>query len=95
MNTAKCHATSFTPAYLTFGRELTTHDDVHNNQRSVVLSENFIPGNTPKLLRLADTLAKAREVAERSQQHNNWIKTNTNTKLQRRGPSFGQDFCIK
>lgn len=64
MNTTSCSSTEFTPAYLTFGRELRTVDDNLHNFRQIVLSENFIPEITPKLLQLASTLEKAKEVQE-------------------------------
>lgn len=64
MNTAPCKTTSFTPAYLTFGRELRTLDDNYHDYRQIVLSENFIPEITPKLLQLATVLERAKEVHE-------------------------------
>lgn len=70
MNSAKCESTSFTPAYLTFGRELVTYNDIQHNLRAITISENFVPEITPRLLQLADTLKIAREVTERSQDHN-------------------------
>ncbi|CAH2108897.1 unnamed protein product [Euphydryas editha] len=64
MNTAKVITTSYTPAYLTFARELRTPDDNAHDFRQIVQSENFIPEITPKLLMLANTLLKAREISE-------------------------------
>lgn len=60
MNTAVCKTTSYTPAYITFGRELRTLDDIYHDFRQVVLSENFIPEITPKLLQLATILERAK-----------------------------------
>jgi hypothetical protein len=67
MNTARCQTTNFTPAYLMFGREPRTVDDVTHDLRSIVVSENFVAEATPKLLRLADTLEIAREQHESEQ----------------------------
>lgn len=64
MNTATCSSTDHTPAYLTFGRELRTPDDNARDLREIILSENFIPEITPKLLKLAETLKRVREVHE-------------------------------
>lgn len=64
MNTAVCKSTTYTPAYLTFGRELRTLDDTFNDYRKIVLSENFIPDITPKLMQLANTFERAKEVHE-------------------------------
>lgn len=70
MNTAKCQSTGYTAAYLTFGRELHTPIDVHHDLRQIVVSENFIPEITPALLLMADTLTKARESTESTQDRN-------------------------
>ena len=64
MNTAVCSSTEHTPAYLTFGRELRTPDDNAHDLREIISSENFIPEITPKLLVLAETLKRVREVQE-------------------------------
>ncbi|CAG9568732.1 unnamed protein product [Danaus chrysippus] len=64
MNTAKSCSTGFTPAYLTFGRELRTIDDVEHDLRDIVQNENFIMEITPKLLLIADTLKRAKEIQE-------------------------------
>lgn len=42
MNTASNQSTGYTAAYLTFGRELRTTDDITHDFREVVSSENFI-----------------------------------------------------
>lgn len=60
MNTAFCQSTGYSAAYLTFGRELRSADDVGRDLRSIILSENFIPEITPHLLQLADTLRLVR-----------------------------------
>ncbi|CAG9134097.1 unnamed protein product [Plutella xylostella] len=68
MNTANCSSTEFTPAYMTYGRELRTPDDNTHDLREIIVSENFIPEITPRLLQLADTLKKAREVQEQKEE---------------------------
>lgn len=64
MNTAIMSTTGYTPAYLTFGRELRTPDDVNHDLRELIRNENFIKEITPRLLKMADTLVRAREVQE-------------------------------
>ena len=64
MNTAYCQNTGHTAAYLTFGRELRTPDDVTKDWRAIIKNENFIPDITPKLLQLEKTLRQAREVGD-------------------------------
>lgn len=70
MNTAKCATTNYTPAYLTFGRELRTPIEIQHDLRAIVNSENFIPQITPHLLRLADTFERAKENEETMQDKN-------------------------
>ena len=84
LNTAKCQSTGYTPAYLTFGRELRTIDDVHHDLRAIVEAENFIPQITPKLLQLSETLEKAREKVENLQDKNKAL----GDKKRRPQPSF-------
>lgn len=67
MNTARCQGTGYTAAYLTFGRELRTPDDITRDLRSIVQSENFVSELTPLLLRLSETLRQARETNEKEQ----------------------------
>ncbi|KAL0878922.1 hypothetical protein ABMA27_003919 [Loxostege sticticalis] len=64
MNSSTCSSTEYTPAFLTFGRELRTPDDTENDLRAIVISENFIPEITPKLLQLAETFKRAKEIQE-------------------------------
>lgn len=70
MNTAKCESTGYTAAYLTFGRELRTLDDVNRDLRAIVQSENFVPEISPHLLLLADTLKRTQETTEATQDRN-------------------------
>ncbi|KAJ8730345.1 hypothetical protein PYW07_017383 [Mythimna separata] len=68
MNTASSLSTGFTPAFLTFGRELRTPDDTSHDFRKILQSENFVPEITPKLMQLANTLQQAREIQEQSEE---------------------------
>jgi hypothetical protein len=68
MNTAQQSSTGFSPAYLTFGRELRTTDDTYNDLREIILNENFIAEITPKLILLSETLKRAREVQEQKEE---------------------------
>lgn len=67
MNTSKCQSTGYTPAFLTFGRELSTPDNVRRDLRAIIENDNFVPQITPYLRTLAATLSQARENHERSQ----------------------------
>lgn len=60
MNTATSQVTGYTAAYLTFGRELRTPDDVHRDFRAIMENENFTCQITPYLKLLATTLQAAR-----------------------------------
>lgn len=70
MNTSKCQSTGYTAAYLTFGRELRTADDVEHDLRTIVESENLFPQITPYLRSLANTLKLAREAEQQMQDRN-------------------------
>lgn len=70
MNTAKCSSTGYSAAYITFGREFRTMDDVQHDVRDVVSNENFIPEITPKLRQLTNIWYLAKENNEKSQQTN-------------------------
>ncbi|KAJ8980496.1 hypothetical protein NQ317_000612 [Molorchus minor] len=67
MNCMKCETTNFSPAYLNFARELRSPDEVQNDLRAVVQSENFIPQITPYLDKMAMTLTEAKSVNEKHQ----------------------------
>lgn len=74
MNTVKCQSTGYTAAFLTFGRELRTPDDVHRDMRVIVQTDNFVPQITPYLLTLSNTLHEARENHEKNQDRRTNIK---------------------
>lgn len=67
MNSAVTASTGFTPAYLTFGRELRAPCDAITDVRTIVEADNFIPSITPYLKKMASVLAQARDVHERAQ----------------------------
>ncbi|XP_054746748.1 uncharacterized protein LOC129251374 [Anastrepha obliqua] len=70
MNSAKCQSTSFTPAYLTFGREMRTLDDVQHDVRAIVESETFIPQISLYLRNITENLKPAKEIEQRLQDKN-------------------------
>ncbi|GFW37506.1 retrovirus-related Pol polyprotein from transposon 412 [Trichonephila clavipes] len=61
MNTTVCDTTGHTPAYLLFGRELRTVDDVVQDFKSVVHNDNFVAEITPYLKRFATITEDIRE----------------------------------
>ncbi|GBM18644.1 Gypsy retrotransposon integrase-like protein 1 [Araneus ventricosus] len=66
MNTTNCDTTGHTPAFLQFGRELRTVDDVLQNFKTVVENDNFVPEITPYLKRFA-TVTDIRDRIEMKQ----------------------------
>ncbi|GFS50244.1 retrovirus-related Pol polyprotein from transposon 17.6 [Trichonephila clavipes] len=67
MNTTVCDTTGHTPAYLLFGRELRTVDDVVQDFKSVVHNDNFVAEITPYLKRFATITEDLRERIETKQ----------------------------
>ncbi|GFX55380.1 gag-Pol polyprotein [Trichonephila clavipes] len=67
MNTTVCDTTGHTPAYLLFGRELRTIDDVVQGFKSVVHNDNFVAEITPYLKRFATSTEDIRERIETKQ----------------------------
>ncbi|GBL79856.1 Transposon Tf2-6 polyprotein [Araneus ventricosus] len=51
LNTAKCETTNHTAAFLQFGRELRTTDDVTHDLRALIDNDNFVDEITPYLKR--------------------------------------------
>ncbi|GFX16743.1 gag-Pol polyprotein [Trichonephila clavipes] len=76
MNTTVCDTTGHTPAYLLFGRELRTVDDVVQDFKSVVHNDNFVAEITPYLKRFATITEDIRERIEtkQDQRKSNMIK---------------------
>ncbi|GFX20201.1 retrovirus-related Pol polyprotein from transposon 412 [Trichonephila clavipes] len=67
LNTTVCDTTGHTPAYLLFGRELRTVDDVVQDFKSVVHNDNFVAEITPYLKRFATITEDIRERIETKQ----------------------------
>lgn len=67
MNSAITASTGFSPAYLTFGRELRAPSDAATDMKTILDADNFIPAVTPYLKGIAAILAEARDTHERSQ----------------------------
>lgn len=70
MISAKCQSTGQTAAYLTFGREMRTLDDVQHDVKVIVESENFIPDLSPYLKTIVNILKDAKENEVRIQDKN-------------------------
>lgn len=70
MNTAKCATTGQTAAFLQFGRELRTTDDIQHDINAVIDNDNFVPEITPYLKRFVQINKDVREVVEMSQDKN-------------------------
>lgn len=67
MNTTVTQSTGYTPAFLTFGRELRNVQEVVHDLRSVIEHGNFVQQMTPYLKKLEVHLNSAREKAEQEQ----------------------------
>ncbi|GFX39976.1 hypothetical protein TNCV_2647391 [Trichonephila clavipes] len=67
LNTAKCETTGQTAAFLNFGRELRTPNEVVNAIRVVIQNDNFVPEITPYLKKFAKFSTQIREVVEEQQ----------------------------
>lgn len=67
MNSAVTASTGFTPAYLTFGRELRMPSDSLSDMRGILDDDNFIPSITPFLKRMSFTMEEARDTHEKAQ----------------------------
>ncbi|GFX71004.1 integrase catalytic domain-containing protein [Trichonephila clavipes] len=67
LNSAKCDTTGKTAAYLQFGREMRTIDDVTNDFRAIIDNENFVPEITSYLKRMARISYEIHERIEKKQ----------------------------
>ncbi|GFX11412.1 gypsy retrotransposon integrase-like protein 1 [Trichonephila clavipes] len=67
MNTTVCDTTGHTTAYLLFGREQRTIDDVVQDFKSVIHNDNVVADITPYLKRFATISEGIRERIETKQ----------------------------
>ncbi|KAF8785780.1 Transposon Tf2-9 polyprotein like [Argiope bruennichi] len=67
LNTAKCETTNHTAAYLQFGGELRTTDDVTHDLKTLVDNDNFVAEITPYLKRFARLTAEIKDHVEQKQ----------------------------
>ncbi|XP_072398051.1 uncharacterized protein [Diabrotica undecimpunctata] len=67
MNSVKSQSTGYSAAFLTFGRELRTPDDLQRDFRTTLQNDNFVPEINPYLKTLSSVLYQARENYEASQ----------------------------
>lgn len=67
MNSANTSSTGFSPAFLTFGRELRAPSDSATDMRAILDKDNFVPCITPYLKRISETLDEARDTHEKAQ----------------------------
>ncbi|KOB72312.1 Arrowhead [Operophtera brumata] len=66
--TVRFSGTGFSPSYLTFGRELRAPSDSATDMRAILENDNFVPGITPYLKKIAATLDEARDTHEKAQE---------------------------
>ncbi|GBM95588.1 Transposon Tf2-9 polyprotein, partial [Araneus ventricosus] len=77
MNTSKCDTTGHTAAYLQFGRELRTTDDVNHDLRSLIENDNFVAEITPYLKHFARLTPQIRErVVQKQDQRKKYFDKN-------------------
>ncbi|XP_035233490.1 protein NYNRIN-like [Stegodyphus dumicola] len=67
MNTTKCETTNHTAAFLQFGRDLRTTDDVTHDLRTLIDKDNFVAEITPYLKRFARLTAETKGNVEQKQ----------------------------
>ncbi|KAG6462594.1 hypothetical protein O3G_MSEX013359, partial [Manduca sexta] len=67
MNSAVTHSISFSPAMLTFGREIRAPADVVHDMRTILNGNRFVANVTPYLRRLTTVLIDARDAHEKAQ----------------------------
>lgn len=67
MNDSVSQATSYTPAYLMFAREMRDPGEVQRDIREIVVGENFISEITSYLASMADTMKDVMETHEKEQ----------------------------
>ncbi|GBM38926.1 hypothetical protein AVEN_271041-1 [Araneus ventricosus] len=67
LNTAKCESNNHTAAFLQFGRELRTTDDVAPDLRALIDNDNFVDEITPYLKIFARLIAEIKDHVEQKQ----------------------------
>ncbi|GFV41380.1 transposon Tf2-9 polyprotein [Trichonephila clavipes] len=67
MNTSICDTTGYTAAYLQFGRQLRTSDDIRHDIRKVIDNDSFVPEITPYLKRFANSILDVKDKVEQKQ----------------------------
>ncbi|GBN50307.1 Protein NYNRIN [Araneus ventricosus] len=67
LNTAKCETTNHTAAFLQFGRELRTTDDVTHDLRALIDNDNFVDEITPYLKRFSRLTTEIKDHVEQKQ----------------------------
>lgn len=67
LNSTRSESTGYSPAYLTFGRELRNICEVVHDVRPIISEENFIPQISPFLSKMNDIAMNARENNEMCQ----------------------------
>ncbi|GFV56929.1 transposon Tf2-8 polyprotein [Trichonephila clavipes] len=67
MNTSVCDTTGHTAAYLQFGRQLRTSDDIRHDIRQVIDNDNFVPEITLYLKRFGNSILDVKDRVEQKQ----------------------------
>jgi hypothetical protein len=84
LNTARCDTTGETAAFLMFGRELRTTDDVTRDLRAIISNDNFVPEITPYLKRFTNYMKQLKSDIELKQDKNKFYAD----KRIRKSPQF-------
>ncbi|XP_055951686.1 uncharacterized protein LOC129987775 [Argiope bruennichi] len=75
VNSAKCSSTGYSAAFLQFGREMSTADDVKHDLRSVIHSNNFVAEITPYLRKFSNLHQEIKDRVEKKQdQHKKYAE---------------------